>query len=92
MNDKELSNRIESDDAESPKVNLEATFTIKEILDLCVDYDAVHGDYPEHEYEGEALAQHILGKLYPNCDSVKVFDSIKLEYYHSRGKEEEVAD
>jgi hypothetical protein len=36
-------------------VSNEIVFTLEELKRLCEEYDKAMGNYPEHEYEGDAV-------------------------------------
>ena len=39
----------------------------EKLRELCEEYDAEHGDYPESEYQGRALYEFYLEKHPSNC-------------------------
>jgi hypothetical protein len=40
---------------EGDGVSNEIVFTLEELKRLCEEYDKAMGNYPEHEYEGDAV-------------------------------------
>ena len=54
---------------------------IEELFELCEEYDATYGDYPESIYEGKAVFEFIMEKL---VEQGKISDhdlSIYMEKY-----------
>lgn len=51
------------------EVDITVTRTFKEVLlELCLDYDNAIGNYPENEYEGQALYEFLLFKRGEHLD------------------------
>lgn len=59
----------ESKQSEVIAVPIEKTYSLLGIAEMCVDFDKVHGEYPDEKWAGYYLFQHFFGIAMNDCNA-----------------------